>query len=117
MLDKIAGYLGQQIETRSMVVGAMVYPGIIGCLAVGTTVFLRTFVLPRFMVIFKGKEAALPAPTKLLLSLSNFLTGYWYIVIFTLVAGGWGFYLMLKTDWGRNWWDKMKLTIPLFKKM
>ena len=44
-----------------MVVGAMIYPGIIGTMAVGTTIFLLTFVLPRFMVIFKGKEAALPA--------------------------------------------------------
>jgi type IV pilus assembly protein PilC len=51
-----------------MVEGAMIYPGIIGTMAIGTTVFLLTFVLPRFMVIFKGKEAALPAPTKLLLA-------------------------------------------------
>ena len=63
MLDRIATYLQQQIETRSQVVGAMIYPGIIGTMAIGTTIFLLTFVLPRFMVIFKGKEAALPAPT------------------------------------------------------
>ena len=63
MLDRIAGYLTQQIETRGMVVGAMIYPGIIGTMAVGTTIFLLTFVLPRFMVIFKGKEKALPLPT------------------------------------------------------
>ena len=53
-----------------MVRGAMIYPGIIGTMAIGTTIFLLTFVLPRFMVIFKGKEAALPLPTKLLLALS-----------------------------------------------
>src|SRR3954471_21047206 len=70
MLDRIAAYLAQQIETASMVKGAMIYPGIIGTMAVGTTIFLLTFVLPRFLVIFKGKEAALPAPTKLLLALS-----------------------------------------------
>lgn len=117
MLDKIAGYLAQQIETSSMVKGAMVYPGIIGTLAIGTTVFLLTFVLPRFMVIFKGKEAALPKPTKLLLFLSDFMVHYWYIIIFALAAGIWGFVLMLRTDWGRLWWDKVKLTVPLFKKM
>jgi type IV pilus assembly protein PilC len=117
MLDKIALYLAQQIETSSMVKGAMVYPGIIGTMAIGTTVFLLTFVLPRFMVIFKGKEAALPKPTKLLLWLSDKMVNYWYIILFGLAAGIWGFMMILRTDQGRIWWDKMKLVVPLFKKM
>ena len=117
MLDRIASYLAQQIETRSMVIGAMIYPGIIGFMATGTTIFLLAFVLPRFMVLFKGKEEALPGPTKFLLFLSGFITGYWYVLLFAIVAGAWGFYLMLKTDWGRAWFDKMKLTVPIFKKM
>ncbi len=117
MLDKIATYLMQQIETSSMVRGAMIYPGIIGTLAIGTTIFLLTFVLPRFMIIFKGKENALPAPTKLLLALSDFMTNYWYVCLGALVAGIWGFVLMLRTDWGRLWFDKVKLTVPIFKKL
>src|SRR4051812_31080704 len=90
MLDRIATYLNQQIETVTMVRGAMIYPGIIGTMAIGTTIFLLTFVLPRFMVIFKGKEAALPAPTKLLLAMSDFMVNYWYIILFALAAGIWG---------------------------
>jgi type IV pilus assembly protein PilC len=117
MLDKIATYLAQQIETSSMVKGAMVYPGIIGTLAVGTTIFLLTFVLPRFMVIFKGKEAALPKPTKLLLFLSDFMVNYWYILLFGVAATVWGLVMTLRTDWGRMWFDKIKLSVPLFKKM
>ena len=100
-----------------MVIGAMIYPAVIGLMATSTTLFLLAFVLPRFMVLFQGKEDALPAPTKLLLFLSGFLRGYWYILLFALVAAIWGFLLMLKTDWGRTWFDKMKLTIPIFKKM
>jgi type IV pilus assembly protein PilC len=117
MLDRIAGYLTDQIETAAMVKGAMIYPGIIGTLAIGTTVFLLTFVLPRFMVIFQGKEQALPAPTRLLLALSNFMRGYWYVIILGVGAGIWGMMMMLKTEWGRIWFDKVKLTIPLFKKL
>ena len=86
-------------------------------MAIGTTIFLLTFVLPRFMVIFKGKEAALPAPTKFLMALSDFMVNYWYILLFAVVAAIWGFVLMLRTDWGRLWLDKAKLTVPLFKKM
>src|SRR4029450_8572990 len=117
MLDKIAGYLAQQIETSSMVKGAMIYPGIIGTMAGGTTIFLLTFVLPRFMVIFKGKEAALPKPTKLLLFLSDFMVNYWYILLFGVAAGIWGAVMVLRTDLGRTNWDKMKLALPLFKKI
>src|SRR3954470_10599146 len=95
----------------------MIYPGIIGTMAIGTTVFLLTFVLPRFMLIFKGKENALPAPTKLLLALSNFMTNYWYILVACIAAAVWGAILMLRTDWGRLWFDKTKLTVPLFKKL
>jgi type IV pilus assembly protein PilC len=117
MLDRIATYLSQQIETISMVRGAMIYPGIIGCMAVSTTVFLLTFVLPRFMIIFKGKEAALPVPTKLLLAMSEFMTSYWYILIAATVAAVWGFFMTIRTDWGRLWFDKAKLTIPIFRKL
>jgi type IV pilus assembly protein PilC len=117
MLDRIAAYLAQQIETRSMVVGAMIYPGIIGTMAIGTTVFLLTFVLPRFMVIFQGKEAALPAPTKLLLFLSNFMVNYWYILIGGTGMLVWAAYLILKTEWGRTTFDQLKLTVPIFKKL
>src|SRR3954464_4925266 len=93
MLDRISGYLSQQIETASMVKGAMIYPGIIGTMAIGTTIFLLTFVLPRFLFIFKGKEAALPKPPKLLLWLSDFMVNYWYIILMGLAALIWAFVL------------------------
>src|SRR5215211_4695502 len=100
MLDKIAAYLAQQIETMSMVRGAMIYPGIIGTMAIGTTVFLLTFVLPSFMTIFKGKEAALPKPTKMLMAMSSFMVNYWYVLIFLTIAAAWGFVLLLRTESG-----------------
>ncbi|HEV7300185.1 MAG TPA: type II secretion system F family protein [Tepidisphaeraceae bacterium] len=117
MLDRIATYLMQQIETRSMVVGAMIYPGIIGVMAIGTTIFLLAFVVPRFGVIFKGKEALLPAPTRVLNMMSAFVVDYWYVLLSAVVMAAWAFVLMLRTDWGRLWFDKAKLSVPLFKKL
>jgi type IV pilus assembly protein PilC len=100
-----------------MVVGAMVYPGIIGTMAVGTTIFLLTFVLPRFMVIFRGHEQILPLPTKGLLFLSNFMVTYWYIILASAIGTFWGLIVFLKTPPGQLFFDKLKLTVPLFKKM
>ncbi|GIW77002.1 MAG: type II secretion system protein F [Phycisphaerae bacterium] len=117
MLERIAAYLAQQIETVSMVRGAMIYPGIIGGLAVFTTIFLLTWVLPRFMTIFEGKEHALPAPTKMLLALSNFMVNYWWVLLIGTAVGIWGLFMILKTAWGRLTFDKLKLSVPLFKKL
>ena len=117
MLDRIAAYLGQQIETRSMVVGAMIYPGVIGTLAVGVTIFLLTFVLPRFAGVFAGKEAAMPAPTRFLMALSAFMVGWWWAVIGGLIAVIVGFALFVNTEAGSRWLDSVKLKVPLFSRM
>lgn len=117
MLDRIATYLDQQIDTRNQVRGAMVYPGIIAFMAVSVTVFLLTFVLPKFTALFKGKEALLPLPTKMLMGMSDFMIHYWYILILMAVALAWGFTLVLKTESGRVGWDRLKLTAPLFSKL
>ena len=117
MLERIVEYLNNTLETRSMVIGAMVYPCIIFTMAVGTTTFLLVFVVPQFVSIFKGKEALLPLPTKFLLLLSWFMRTYWYIIITAVVGGAWSFYTMIQTQWGRLWFDKTKLTVPLMKRM
>lgn len=117
MLERIANYLDQQIDTRNQVRGAMIYPGIIAFMAVTVTVFLLTFVLPSFTSLFAGKEHLLPAPTKVLMWLSDFMVNFWYVLIGMVVAAAWSFSLLLKTDWGQLWFDKAKLTVPIFKKL
>lgn len=117
MLDRIANYLTQQMETRSMVRSAMIYPIIIATMAICTTVFLLTYVLPKFVAIFEGKEAALPAPTKMLLAISAFMVGYWWLILMVLGASIWAFLLAIRTPNGRRVWDSFKLKVPLFKRM
>ena len=117
MLERIAAYTAQQIETKQMVVGAMIYPGVIGTLAVGVTIFLLTFVLPRFADVFKGKEAAMPWPTIFLMNLSAFMVQWWWLVLIAMVGLGVGFVLFIRTDPGAWWFDAMKLKVPIFKRM
>ncbi len=117
MLGRIGEYLGQQLETRAQVRGAMIYPAIIATLAVSTTIFLLTFVLPRFVAIFAGKEAALPAPTKLILWLSHVMRTYWYAILGTVAASVWGFIWFINTRSGRAWWDATLLRLPIISKL
>jgi type IV pilus assembly protein PilC len=117
MLDRIAAYTAQQIETKKMVIGAMIYPGVIGTMAVGVTVFLLTVVLPKFAGVFEGKEDALPWATTFLMGLSDFMVAQWYVLLggIALVVGG--FYAFVKTEVGAFAFDKFKLTAPIFKRM
>jgi type IV pilus assembly protein PilC len=117
MLDRIAAYIGQQIETQKMVVGAAIYPGIIGTLAVGVTIFLLTFVLPRFGAVFEGKEDVLPWATKFLMGLSKFMVANWYILAAAVFVMGGALYAFLRTEVGQFWADKAKLSIPIVKNM
>ncbi len=115
MLEKLAGYLDQENETRSQVKGAMIYPIIIAVMAVVVTIFLLCFVLPRFISIFAGNEHLLPAPTKILMASSAFLRNFWYLLIPALAGLCFAFFYFINTHKGRLWWDKTKLILPIIR--
>ncbi len=117
MLDRIAAFLQQQLETRKMVVGASIYPGVIAIMAIAVTVFLLTFVLPRFAGVFDGKEEVLPGPTIFLMGLSDWMVYNWWVPLVGLVGGLVAFIAFVRTDPGRAWWDRVRLRVPLFGPM
>lgn len=117
MLDRIAAYIGQEIETRKMVIGAAIYPGVIGTMAVGVTVFLLVFVLPKFKAVFSGKEDVLPWATKFLLGLSDVMVQQWPFIVGGIAAVIGGIYAFGRTTVGVFFFDKTKLTIPILKTM
>ncbi|MEM1445270.1 MAG: type II secretion system F family protein [Planctomycetota bacterium] len=117
MLERVAAYLTQQIETRRMVVGAMIYPVAIAAMAVGTSIFLLTFVLPKFAGVFEGKESAMPMPTIVLMSLSSFMQVWWWAVLLGIIVACLGLFFTAKTEKGGLWLDHLKLRFPIFQKM
>jgi len=117
MLDRIGGYIAQQIETKKMVIGASIYPAIIGGMAVTVTIFLLTFVLPKFYTIFEGKEDVLPWATNFLMLLSKTLTDQWMFIMGGAAVVGGAIFAFMKTEVGAFWVDKMKLTIPVLRTM
>lgn len=117
MLDRIAAYTAQQLETKRMVVGAMIYPGVIATLAVGVTVFLLTFVLPKFAKVFEGKESVLPWSTKFLLASSDFMRFQWMWIILGLAVAGTGIFFFLRSEVGSIAMDRFKLACPILRRM
>jgi len=117
MLRKITEYLDQEIQTRSQVIGAMIYPGIIAFMALTCTSFLLIFVLPRFTTLFAGKEHLLPKPTIIIMATSGFLKAYWMYVLAGIAVFIGGLCAFIRTPTGRFWFDKVKLVLPLIKKL
>lgn len=117
MLDRVSGYIAQQIETRKMVIGASIYPAVIGTMAVAVTIFLLTFVLPKFYKVFEGKEEILPWATKFLMNSSRFTIANWpYLAGAAVVLLG-GFFAFARTELGAFWLDRLKLRVPVLKAM
>jgi len=56
------------------VTSALIYPSVVGVMAVGTVIILATFVLPKFRTFFASLNAKLPLPTRMLLSISGFIS-------------------------------------------
>ena len=100
MLDRISEYLRKQMETRGKVRAAMAYPMVMLVLACGVTIFLLTYILPKFTPLFKSRGTALPAPTRIMMATSDALLGYWYLWAAGAVAAVAGFIYLKRTEPG-----------------
>ena len=117
MLDRIAKIITRQIETRKMILGASIYPVVIGGLATVVTIFLLTFVLPRFAGVFAGKEDVLPWPTIFLMGLSEWMVLYWWLVPIAMTIIVIGIVIGGRIERGAKIIDLLKLKFPVVRQM
>ena len=92
---------------------AMLYPMILLVLALGVVVFLLTFFIPRFQLVFAGFGAALPLPTQIIIGISHAVRSYGMFVLVGIVILG-----VLLRNWftseaGRRVWEGLILRAPL----
>jgi type IV pilus assembly protein PilC len=114
ILDRLASFLEDASRLKKKIKSAMTYPVIVISIAIGITVFLIVKVVPVFGEIFADFGAELPAPTRILLNISDFMRGYWYILVGAFVAMFFGIRTFVRTEQGRQTWDRWKLKLPVF---
>ncbi|MFZ0890493.1 MAG: type II secretion system inner membrane protein GspF [Candidatus Binataceae bacterium] len=112
VLDRLADYSERQQEFVTRVKGALTYPIIMMIVGTGIMGFLVTYVVPQVATVFQQNRAALPLATQLLISLSDFLTGYWLLILIALVSIVAGISYGLSTPKGRRFYDTWVLRIP-----
>lgn len=117
MLSRVASYLGKERKTVRQIKGALTYPAVMVTLAIGITIFLVTFVLPRFAKIYESREAALPALTKFVLGMSKFISTNWEVLAFSASAVIAAAIVFRMTSFGRQCIDTFKIHAPIIGPM
>ena len=114
-LENLAGYLERELETRSKVVSALSYPGVVMVLAVFTVAVLAGYVLPQFKPLFEELDADLPFATRALLFVATLFSSLWYIP-FTIggLFTAWMVW-MFKSPAGRDFKDHLVLKLPIIR--
>jgi type IV pilus assembly protein PilC len=113
VLGQLAKYLERDMEARRKIKAALVYPGVIALMSLGTVIVLTTFVLPRFKTFFAGLHARLPLPTRILLGITDFFAQWWWAVLAGLLGAIITVVLVLRTEGGRFTRDRVLLRLPL----
>jgi type IV pilus assembly protein PilC len=114
ILLRLSSYQEKAHKLKQRVRMALVYPSIIVGVAVSAVTFLLVFVVPTFVDMYQDFNAELPGPTKIILSISEFLTGNILLISGVLVLLIFGFSYFSKTPKGSNLIDHAKLGIPYF---
>jgi len=113
VLLELADYLERDIEARSQVTSALIYPAVVAVMAIGTVIILATYVLPKFKTFFSSLNAKLPLPTRMLLSISGFISQWWWAIAGIVLLAVIGFVTMRRSTQGRAWLDSVLLKLPV----
>ncbi|MHC4391223.1 MAG: type II secretion system F family protein [Planctomycetota bacterium] len=114
ILERLATFMEKSLRLRKKVTGAMIYPIVVVVIAVGILAGIMKFVIPAFQEMFAEMKVPLPLPTKFLMGLSDFVGGYWYVMIGIPIVIYGAYYAIANTAGGRFTIDKFKLKMPLF---
>ena len=114
ILARLATYLENTERLRKKVKTALMYPSVVTVVAIVITIFLLVRVIPTFKEVYSGFGAKLPAPTEVLITISEIVQHYLLYLI--VLAGGavWGWLYYIKTKQGRDFWDKQRIKLPIF---
>ncbi len=114
VLERLAQLGTQELETRSRIRSALIYPLVLVGFAFLVVNGLLIGVLPKFVSIFESSQVKLPLPTRILLGLSGILTHYWWLLGLLTLIGIWLGRSYCATPTGRWQVDQWILHIPVF---
>ena len=115
LLDRLAVYQEKTMAIKNKIKSALIYPVAVLVVAFVVLAVIMIFVIPAFKDVFTSFGADLPAPTLVVIAMSEFFVSYWW-AIFGFLGGGVYFFL---ESWKRSekmqaTMDRLLLRVPVF---
>lgn len=121
VMERLAEFAERREQTRKKIQAALAYPLIMSVVAVLVLVILLTYVVPGIIQIFTDMNQTLPLPTRILVQVSEFITGFWWMLLLLPVLAGAGLVAARKNSRGLWYTDlaviRFPVAGPLIKKM
>lgn len=114
ILNRLADNLEKSKEFRSKTRGALIYPIIVLIAMAVVATIMMIFVIPKLTEMYADFGADLPVATQILIGISNFFVGFWWLIAGAVVGGIAGVRSWYKTKQGLHYIDNLKLKIPVF---
>ena len=113
ILKRLATYIEKAVKLKNQVKSAMIYPVAVIVIAGVVVGLILWKVIPTFANLFAGLGAELPLPTRIVISLSDFIVRFGWLVLIGLGAGVWGLKSYYATPGGRRTIDSFMLKLPI----
>lgn len=115
LLDRLASYKEKILAIKGKIKSALFYPVSIIVVAFLITAVIMIFVIPAFKTLFSGFGADLPAPTQIVIALSDFFVNYWWAIFGTIGGSLYAFFYVWKRSTRMQAiLDRLFLKIPVF---
>ncbi|MBI4249575.1 MAG: type II secretion system F family protein [Elusimicrobia bacterium] len=114
IMQRLSGFMESAEALKAKVKSAMMYPAVVVSVSFAVTVFLMVGVIPTFKEIFASFNAKLPLPTEILITISDGMRHYFYLVIAIPIGIVYGIMRWYKTETGREKMDTWSLKVPVF---
>lgn len=115
VLEKMAVHFEKESKVKKKIIGAMIYPAILLLVTIVAVAYILTNVIPVFSNLFSENGAELPALTRFVLHVSDFLTNRWYILLLLIFVIVFGIRYYASTEQGQYTFSSMALKIPVIK--
>lgn len=117
VLNSLADYYEKDAAIKRKTKSAFSYPLMLGGMTIGIVVLMLAFVIPTFREALSSLDVEITGLTKVIYSMSDFLVANWLYILAIIVVIGVSIFFALKTEKGKYNLDKIKMNLPVVKKL
>jgi type II secretory pathway component PulF len=117
VLRRMANHFNQFAEVQAKLTSALIYPAMVICGGICLIAFFMFVMMPQFTTIFSGFNIELPLPTRMLIAISEFLLGYWWLLGLMIIVAFILFFRFKASPTGGRMLDDWKMKVPAVGKV